>query len=273
MNQQHRHTMPNPEPSEDAVTASRLLTATWGFAVLATVLATVRHSTSAVLAGLPEGGLSTVPLLSTVPHLVWAYAAGHVVLALVALGLGYLLLSWAYPMRGLAAAARAGNPAAAIQAAAHVLGAAAVACACWGGADAGSVLISAVFSVLGWGVLAGACAGHRLVTRYADHEEIQAGNVAAALASAGLHVGIAIVVARAMTGPFVGWPDSLSGFAGALIWILLLWPLRQILLARVILRLDPKRLDTAVMQRQDPWLGAAEALAYVLAALCLSASW
>ena len=86
-------------------------------------------------------------------------------------------------------------------------------------------------------------------------------------------LGMALVVGLAMHGPFVGWQDSLIAFALSLAWALALYPLRQVLLARIILRVTPAELDRTIAQRHDPWLGAAEGLFYVLAALCLAAGW
>jgi uncharacterized membrane protein YjfL (UPF0719 family) len=131
--------------------------------------------------------------------------------------------------------------------------------------------VSAAFWALGIAAVALIAAGHRLVTRYRDHEEIAAGNAAAALASAGLHLAIAIVVSRAILGQFTSWSESLTGFAIALAWVLALWPLRQLVLARGILGLAPKAMDTAVAGERDLGVAAAEALCYVVAALGLTA--
>lgn len=255
----------------DTASASpqRLLHALAALALLATVAGVGRHAAEALLALMPaDGGLAA--RLAAVPAQAWLFAGLHLAAAVASLGLGYLAISFAYPRRHLAREA-AGNPAAAVQAGAHLLGAAAVATASWGGSDAASLLVSAVFCILGWAAVAGISAGHRLVTRYRDHEEIAAGNLAAAIASAGLHLAVAIVVAQAIQGQFEGWDRSLSAFAIALVWALALWPLRQLVLARLVLSLDPAELDRAVAVRRDCWLGAVEALFYVLAALCLAA--
>ena len=133
--------------------------------------------------------------------------------------------------------------------------------------------MSAVFCLLGWAAIILICAGHRLVTRYRDHEEIAAGNTAAAIAAGGLHLAVAIVVGHAIQGQFLGWSQSLGGFAVALAWVLALYPLRQIVLARAILRSTPQAMDRAIATRRDHFLGAAEATCYVVTALYVSAGW
>lgn len=240
----------------DATPLARLLPAVRGIAPLATALAVAQHG---VAAALEAGGAGA-----------WAWAAAHLVLALLAAPLGARLLDLAHPLRGLAALA-AGNDAAAVQAAAHRLAAAAVAAAAFGGADAASLLPAAAFwgaAIIAVAVLA---ALHRLVTRYADHEELAAGNVAAALASGGLHLAIGIVAAHAILGDFTGWAEGFAGFARALAWALLLWPLRQIVLAQVILRGGPAALDCAVAAERDLGAAAAEALLYITVALGVAA--
>jgi hypothetical protein len=84
---------------------------------------------------------------------------------------------------------------------------------------------------------------------------------------------VALVVGHAIQGQFTGWASSLSGFGRALIWVVALYPLRQVVLARFILRMSPTEMDAAVSTHHDPWLGAAEGSFYLLAALCLSAGW
>lgn len=233
----------------------RLLPAARGLALLAVALAVGQH----VAAALGDGRAIAA----------WSWGAAHLVLALLSVPLGARLLNLAYPLRGLEDAA--GNDAAVLQAVAHRLAAAAIAAAAWGGADAGSLGVSAAFWGLGVAAVALIAAGHRLLTRYRDHEEVAAGNAAAALASAGLHLAISIVVSRAILGQFTSWSESLTGFAIALAWVLALWPLRQLVLARAILGMPPRAMDAAVAGGRDLGIAAAEALCYVVAALGLTA--
>lgn len=259
------------KPTDQECTAHRLLIAIRGMAVLAVVMGVGRHSADGILVLIPETG-DLSERLAVVPGTAWIFAALHLAAALASLALGYLLVSLAYPRRHLAREAH-DNPAAAVQASAHLLGVTVIASVAWGGIDLASLGVSAAFCAIGWLVLILICAGHRAITRYRDHEEVADGNVAAALASAGLHLALALVVGLAMHGPFVGWQGSLTAFGLSMVWVLALYPLRQLLLARIILRLTPADLDHGIAQRHDPWLGAAEGLFYVLAALCLAAGW
>jgi uncharacterized membrane protein YjfL (UPF0719 family) len=257
--------------SAEPATFERLLRALAGLAIFATVLGVGRHVFDAVTELMPVDG-ALGERLASVSLETWAFSAIHVVCALASLGIGYLLISYAYPFRGLARLAVT-NPAAAIQTGSHLLGAVVIATVSWGGADATSLGISAAFCGLGWLAVIALCAGHRLVTKYHDHEEILAGNTAAALASAGFHLAVALVVGHAIEGQFQGWRDSLIAFGFALVWVLALYPLRQLVLARVILRISPDAMDTAIMTRRDHALGAAEGLCYVISALSLVPAW
>ncbi len=259
------------EEKAHTATAERMYTALWSLSALATMVGVCRHDVDAI-SELAPGPLTLTERLVSVPYQAWLCAGAHLIAAIVSLVVGYLVVSLAYPRRHLGHEAHV-NPAAAIQASAHLLGAAVIATVSWGGCDAGSLLVSGVFCLLGWISLTAVCAGHRAITRYADHEEIAHGNVAAALAAAGLHLGVALVVGHAIQGQFTGWESSLTGFAAALAWVVILYPLRQLVLARLILRMSPAEMDAGVSARRDPWLGAAEGLFYLLAALCLSAGW
>ncbi len=240
-----------------------------GLATFTIVLGVGRHLVDAISVLMPEAG-SLSERLQAVPLSAWGFGAVHLACALGSLALGYMVISLAYPGRGLTRMAQ-GNPAAALQAGAHLLGATVIATVSWGGCDAASLLVSVVFCALGWLALVALSAGHRVITRYRDHEEIAAGNVAAALASAGLHVAVAVVVARAIQGTFSGWHDSLLAFGLALVWALALYPLRQVVLARLLLGISPRELDDRIMLHHDRGMGAVEGLCYLLTALSLAA--
>ena len=260
-----------PLPSSGHL-ASRLPQAVVGLAIFTIVLGVGRHLVDAISVLMPVAG-SLSERLQAVPMSAWGFAALHLVGALGSLVVGYVVISWAYPGHSLLQMARTvpGNPAAALQAGAHLLAATVIATVSWGGCDAASLLVSAVFCALGWLALIALSAGHRLITRYRDHEEIADGNVAAALASAGLHLAVAVVVARAIQGTFDGWHDSLLAFGLALVWALALYPLRQVVLARLLLGITPRELDDRIMVHHDRGLGAVEGLCYVLTALSLAA--
>lgn len=236
-----------------------------GLAVLGTTVAVIDHL------GLSSPAVGFADL-GSVSLLAWMWAMIHVVGALGSLAVGHRLLTWAYPLAHLSTLG-ATNPAAAIQLTAHRLAAAAIAGACWGGWDRDSALIAVVFTVVAWVALALICAGHRLVTRFRDHEEIAAGNLAAALASAGLHLAVALVTVRALQGQFLGWWPSLAAFAFALVWVVALYPLRQLIVARLILRMTPQAMDRAVSVQRAVWIGAVEGLGYLLTALAVATAW
>lgn len=247
-----------PNDDDARPVPQRLLVAVAGLVLLLVVVAVSRHSIDALISSADVGN--------------WGCAVLHVLCALVSLYVGYRGIAAAFPLAGLIRQSSA-NGAAAIQASAHLLGAAFVAAASWGGATWSSLAVSAAFWALGVAAIIAVAGAHRLVTHYADHEEIADGNIASALASAGLHLAVALVVGLAITGPFTTWLDSLAHFACALVWVVALWPIRQVVLARLILGMTPRQLDEAIIQRRDPWLGAAEAVCYVGSAFCLAAGW
>ena len=252
------------EPATSHVDSPALLVrGSAGLALLGTVIAIVDH----IGLSLPsaDGWLA-------IPGSAWGWAAVHLLGGLVSLHLGYRLLTRAYPLRDLATQG-ATNPAAAVQLTAHRLAAAAIAGACWGGCDAPSVGVAMGFTLAAWLALILICAAHRVVTRYHDHEEIAAGNLASALASAGLHLAVALVTVHALQGPFQGWRTSLLAFTVALAWVLALYPLRQVVVARLILGLTPREMDLAVAGRQAVWIGAVEGLGYLLTAMALASAW
>lgn len=195
----------------------------------------------------------------------WLWAALHVLSAGISSLLGARLLSSCFP--GPRLASMPGNPAAALQETAHILASGSVAASVWGGCDAGSWGVAAVFWCCGLVTILAVTAGHRLVTRYQDHVLIAEGNVAAALSSAGLHVAIAMIVSRAMNGAFLGWESSFIAYGIACLWVLALLPVRQLLLARWILRRSPTLVDEAIAIDRRLDIAGAEALAYLVIAL------
>lgn len=250
---------------------ARLLRGATLLAVAATLLSAIDHAVVALATLVPEAGDWSARLKAIDGmHLVWSIV--HVCAAVLALPLGYLLVSLAYPLPRLGALATQ-NPAAAVQATAHVLGAAAVSTACFGGTDASSFVISAAYAGICWLVLVLICAAHRRITRFRDHEEIAGGNVAAALASAGLHLSVALMVAHSTVGSFEGWAASLVAFGKSLVWVLALYPFRQFVVARLVLDMTPAELDRQVAVDRDPWIGGVEGLGYIFAALVLSSAW
>ena len=195
--------------------------------------------------------------------LVWGGL--HIGAAVLSVLLGAWILSSCFP--GPRLHTMASNPAAALQESAHALAAGSVAASVWGGCDPGTLVVSAVFWVAGLFTIVVIAAAHRVITRYQDHRQIADGNVAAALASAGLHVAIAIIVSRAMNGPFLGWKASFVAYGFACLWVLALLPVRQLFLARIVLRQSPALVDDAIAVDRRLDIAGSEALAYLVVAL------
>ncbi|NOU35055.1 MAG: DUF350 domain-containing protein [Polyangiaceae bacterium] len=111
----------------------------------------------------------------------------------------------------------------------------------------------------------------RAVTVYDDASQIESGNVAAALSYAGLNLAMAILVAFALQGDFESWGASLFGYARALAFALLVWPVRQLLVGGLLLGRMPRfrggPIDEAVAGDRNVGVAALEAASYIGAAL------
>ncbi len=250
---------------------ARLLRGAMHLALAATVLSAVDHAVVSVVALVPDAG-DWASRLKAIDGTHLAWASVQIVAAVLALPLGYLLVSLAYPLPRLSSLASS-NPAAAIQGTAHIFGAAAVSTACFGGVDGQSFVIGAAYAGICWLALIVICATHRKVTGFRDQDEVAAGNIAAALASAGLHLSVALMVVGATEGTFDGWRPSLVAFGRSLVWVLALYPFRQFVVARLVLDMTPTELDRRVSVDRDPWIGGVEGLGYIFAALVLSSAW
>ncbi len=181
-----------------------------------------------------------------------------------------LLLDRAFA-RGLAAEIARGNTAAALVGAGHRVAAGILVSRCVHGADLPTLGVSSVFVVLGVATLVLFTSLHRGLTRYHDAEEIRGENAAAALGSAGLTIALGIIVAHAADGTFLGWGPSLRAYGLALLLCLGLYPVRQVVVKRLLLgfplALRGGLLDRAIGQARDEVTGAIEGLAYVAVAL------
>ncbi len=167
-----------------------------------------------------------------------------------------------------------GNLAAGITSAGHRIAAGIVAGSCLYGADLGNLAVGIVFLVIGVATLVGFQVLHRRLTRYDDDEEIRGDNAAAALGNAGLGIALAIIVGHAAEGSFEGWARSLVGYALALLLAVALYPVRQLLVATLILRLPlslrSHALDREIAEKRNAAVGAVEGLAYVATALLVT---
>ena len=204
--------------------------------------------------------------------ITWVAAFGLTAVALVSLTgrLGVqLLLSSRLP----AELAR-GNVAAGVAAAANYVATGIVTARSIGGNDLRGLGVSLVFFVLSQLTLHVFTLLFRMLTTYDDAEQIAGENLAAALSYAGLVVAVALVVAHAVEGEFIGWDQSVRGYGKALIALVAFYPVRQIFVQMVLLRapfaLRGGRLDAAVGAERNTGMGALEAATYVSTALAIS---
>jgi len=168
-----------------------------------------------------------------------------------------------------------GNVAAGIVAAAHFVAAGWIMSSCFYGRDLRSLTVSALFFLIGVGTLIVLQVLYRALTKYADDQEVVGENAAAALSFSGLTLALAIIVAHAAEGTFDGWGASLRRYGLALLLAAALYPVRQLVVARLLLglpaRLRGGALDRLVAQERSVAAGGIEALAYVATALLATA--
>jgi uncharacterized membrane protein YjfL (UPF0719 family) len=197
--------------------------------------------------------------------------------AAVGLGAGVLaaaLLDRALLRTGLRLELARGNLAAGITSAGHRIAAGVIAGSCLYGADLASLAAGVVYVGVGTLTLIGFQLLHRKLTRYADDEEIRGDNAAAALGNAGLVVALSIIVGHAAEGAFVGWLPSLLRYGVALLLALALYPVRQLLVGRLILGLPiafrGRTLDQEIAEKRNAAIGAVEGLTYLATALLVT---
>ena len=198
---------------------------------------------------------------------LWMLVFGGAGLAAFELALTLGLL----PLRGLVAAARGGNLAAATAVAAHTVAIGVLIANVFGGRSLGDLGLAAAAYAIGQVSLLVLLALFRALTTYDDRTQLLTGNVAAALAHGGLTIALALVIANATAGEYQGpWP-ALRDYGLALAEGLLVYPLRQLLVQCVILRARPTfaggELDTAIGARADLGAGALEGGTYLAVAL------
>jgi uncharacterized membrane protein YjfL (UPF0719 family) len=175
---------------------------------------------------------------------------------------------------GLGGEIARGNLAAGLTSAGHRLAAGWVASRCLYGADLHTLAIGAAFVAIASVTLLVFQLLHRLLTHYADDQEIRGGNSAVALSNVGLTLALGIIVGHAAEGSFAGWAASLRGYAGALVLALALYPVRQLVVCRLILgfslRLRGREIDRAIAADRDHVLAGIEGLVYVATALLVT---
>lgn len=200
----------------------------------------------------------------------WAWAGAFAVCGTLVMALGSRGADYLFSTR-LRRQLAAGNVAAAIVAAGHAIAFGILTSACFSGRGWHDLVLSATFFGIAALSLLLLQALFRWRTRYADDQEVLGHNAAAALAFAGATAAFAIIVGHAAEGDFLGWTHSLAAYGRALLLAVALYPVRQIVVQRWLLRLaspgsaDP--LDHAVAQARDLRVAAVEAAAYLAVAL------
>jgi uncharacterized membrane protein YjfL (UPF0719 family) len=137
--------------------------------------------------------------------------------------------------------------------------------------EGGGFWVLVLFFVLGQLALLGITYAFRWLTGYNDVQEIAAGNVAAALALAGLLVAVGVVVGRAAAGTFTGFLSSFGGFVIAVLGVVVFYPVRQLVVQSLILggpiRWHGTLLDSEIAQDRNIAAGLLEAVGYLTTAL------
>jgi uncharacterized membrane protein YjfL (UPF0719 family) len=168
-----------------------------------------------------------------------------------------------------------GNVAAGVAAGAHYVAVAVITSRAVSGGNLRDIALSLAFFLIGQVTLLVFITLFRALTVYDDAEQIRGENMAAALSYAGVSIAIGIIVARALEGgEFVSWADSLRGYGGVLLFLLALYPVRQILVQVVLLgapfTFRGGRLDTGVAAERNEGMGALEAVSYLATAFAIA---
>jgi uncharacterized membrane protein YjfL (UPF0719 family) len=167
-----------------------------------------------------------------------------------------------------------GNAAAGVAAGAHYVAVAIITARSVSAGNLRELGISLAFFVLGQVTLLIFITLFRALTTYDDAEQIDGENMAAALSYAGVSIAVGVITARAIEGDFTGWGDSLMGYGGVLLFLLVLYPVRQILVQVVLLgapfTFRGGRLDVAVGTERNAGIGALEAIAYLATAFAIA---
>jgi len=140
--------------------------------------------------------------------------------------------------------------------------------------EGGGFWIMLLFFLFGQLALLGITYAFRQLTSYDDVQEIASGNVAAALALAGLLIAVGLIVRRAIAGDFLGFWPSLGGFLLALLLAVVLYPVRQVVVQWIMLggpiHWRASLLEHEIARDRNVAAGLLEATAYVTAALFMT---
>ncbi len=203
--------------------------------------------------------------------LLWSVALGAAGVAL-SLAFGWIGIAVLMGAR-LAREIERGNVAAGLAAGSHFVATGIISSDAMAGSDWKSLGLSLVFFLIAQVTLHAFVTLFRAVTAYDDTEQIQGGNLAAGISYAGATIAVAIVVARALEGHFVSWSISLKGYAGVLVSLVALYPMRQLFVQGLVLGGSPRLrgglLDEAVGADRNQAIAAVEAITYLATAIAV----
>jgi uncharacterized membrane protein YjfL (UPF0719 family) len=167
-----------------------------------------------------------------------------------------------------------GNAAAGLAAGMHDVAVGLLASKAIAGSNVRDLSLSVAFFAIGIVTHMAACALFRAVTTYDDEEQIHGENLAAAISYAGLTLAVAMVIARALEGDFESWGTSLKGYGLLALWVLALYPARQIVVQWLLLGTAPRlrggAIDDRIASERDVGTATMEAGTYVAAAIAIS---
>jgi len=132
----------------------------------------------------------------------------------------------------------------------------------------GGMASGLVFWVTGLAALVVAGVLYDRITSYDLHDRIEAGNVAVAVAFAGVLVGFGNVIRLAGEGDFVSWNESLTEFGYYLVVGLALLPLVRLFADKVLLP-GARLTDELVQERPNLGAGVIEGVSYLAASMLI----
>lgn len=132
----------------------------------------------------------------------------------------------------------------------------------------GGMASALVFWVTGLAALVVAGVLYDRITSYDLHDQIEGGNVAVAVAFAGVLVGFGNVIRLAGEGDFVSWNESLTEFGYYLVVGLALLPLVRLFADKVLLP-GARLADELVQERPNLGAGVIEGVTYLAASMLI----
>ena len=132
----------------------------------------------------------------------------------------------------------------------------------------GGLVPGLVFWVTGLAALVVGGVLYDRITSYDLHDQIEANNVAVAVAFAGVLVGFGNVIRLAGEGDFVSWNESMTEFGYYLVVGLVLLPLVRLFADKVLLP-GARLTDELVQERPNLGAGVIEGVSYVAASMLI----